>query len=192
MPPPRPLSRSFAGATAERDPVTACAGHDLAVHVGVRPVVRDEFRPATSFPGSWRPGRARRPGAGLPRSGRESMPWPDRRRATLRRRAASFRSRPRVSARPGPGQRLPLRTGTGPKPALTAHGRPGRFQSLDSLADGVKMRCTWEPKSMIRAVPSSTPVTVPRPYLSWVILSPTVNRSAGGSGSGALNGLVAR
>jgi CspA family cold shock protein len=97
-----------------------------------------------------------------------------------------------TTARPGPASVLPQRTGTAEANAYGPRVAPGQFQSLDSLADGVRMRCTWEPKSMSRATPSSTPVTVPRPYLSWVTLSSTAKHSAGGSGSGALNGLVAR
>src|SRR5262249_49900338 len=76
------------------------------------------------------------------------------------------------SIRPGPAScggapGRPEATACGPRAAPRRRG-----QSLDSLADGVTMRCTQEPKSMSRAVPSSTPVMVPRPYLSWVTLSP--------------------
>jgi len=115
---------------------------------------------------------------------------PDRRRATRRRRAASSGRSPRVSG--STRSRPAFRRSTPRRPEANTHGpraAPGPFQSLVSLADGVRMRCTWEPKSMSRAIPSSTPVTVPRPYLSWVTLSPTPKRSAGGSGSGGLNGL---
>ena len=49
------------------------------------------------------------------------------------------------------------------------HAQP--CQSLVNFEQGVLMRCLWEPKSMTTATPSSTLVTVPRPYLSWVIRS---------------------
>src|SRR5262249_11497039 len=42
------------------------------------------------------------------------------------------------------------------------------------------------------AVSSSTPMTRPRPYVSWVTWSCTANWSAGGAAGGALKGLVGR
>ena len=85
---------------------------------------------------------------------------PDRRRATRRRRAASSGRSPRVSG--STRSRPAFRRSTPRRPEANTHGpraAPGPFQSLVSLADGVRMRCTWEPKSMSTAAPSSTPVT---------------------------------
>lgn len=45
---------------------------------------------------------------------------------------------------------------------------------------------------MSTATSSSTPMTVPRPYLSWFTRSCRVKRSTGGSGLGLLKGLVGR
>ena len=57
----------------------------------------------------------------------------------------------------GPGTRRPR-----PAPPLT----PRRYQSLVNLAQGVVTRTRCAPKSMTRAVSSSTLTTRPRPYLS--------------------------
>jgi hypothetical protein len=43
-----------------------------------------------------------------------------------------------------------------------------RYQSLVSLAHGVMIRTRHEPKFTTRAVSTSTPMTRPRPYVSWV------------------------
>jgi hypothetical protein len=42
------------------------------------------------------------------------------------------------------------------------------YQSLVSLAQGVMIRTRREPKFTSRAVSTSTPMTRPRPYVSWV------------------------
>jgi len=52
---------------------------------------------------------------------------------------------------------------------------------------------SWrEPKSITRAVSSSTPMTRPRPYLSWVTWSWTAKWATGGAAGEALKGLVGR
>src|SRR6185437_2204371 len=57
-------------------------------------------------------------------------------------------------------------------PALRGH-RVRVCHSLVSLGHGVLRRRSCEPKSTRTATPSSTPVIVPRPYLSWVTMSLT-------------------
>jgi hypothetical protein len=65
-------------------------------------------------------------------------------------------------------------------------------QSLVILAKGERIRTLREPKSTITASSSSTRTTQPRPYLSWVTRSRTVNCSTGGSTGGAVKGLPGR
>jgi predicted RNase H-like nuclease len=67
---------------------------------------------------------------------------------------------------PRPQLRPAARSGSGPRRSGAPAGRRRLYQSLVSLAQGVTIRSGPEPKSMTRAVSSSTPMTRPRPYLS--------------------------
>jgi len=55
-----------------------------------------------------------------------------------------------------------------PRRRSTVRGCRWRYQSLVSLAHGVMIRTRHEPKSTTRAASTSTPMTRPRPYVSWV------------------------
>src|SRR6266705_2443967 len=70
--------------------------------------------------------------------------------------------------------------------------RPRTCQSLVIRAKGEQIRTLREPKSTITASSSSTWTTQPRPYLSWVTRSRTVNCSTGGSMGRTLKGLPGR
>jgi len=70
-----------------------------------------------------------------------------------------------------------------PKEPLTA------CYSLISFAHGSGRRSRCVLKSTRMATSSSTPVTLPRPYLSWVTKSPTAKVSTGLSAIGTLKGL---
>ncbi len=63
--------------------------------------------------------------------------------------------------------------------------RARRSYSLLILAYGLRIRCCVEPKSTTAAIPSSIPVTRPRPCTSCVTWSPTAN-CLGGSATGTL------
>lgn len=80
--------------------------------------------------------------------------------------------------------------GTANQPVI---GVPLRSQSLKSLGYGATIRSFSAPKSTITATSSSTPMTDPRPYLSWLTQSCSSNRSTGGKGAaGTLKGLPGR
>lgn len=81
--------------------------------------------------------------------------------------------------------------GTGPSRRLACRDRAQRFYNLLILVYGLKIRCCAEPKSTSAAIPSSMPITRPRPYMSWVTWSPTA-KCFGGGGTGALKGLVGK
>lgn len=63
--------------------------------------------------------------------------------------------------------------------------------SLLILVYGLKIRCRADPKSTRAAIPSSMPITRPRPYMSCVTWSPTA-KCLGGGATGALKGLVGK
>ncbi len=63
--------------------------------------------------------------------------------------------------------------------------------SLLILVYGLKIRCRADPKSTSAAIPSSMPITRPRPYMSCVTWSPTA-KCLGGGATGALKGLVGK
>ncbi len=76
--------------------------------------------------------------------------------------------------------------------AVPSAGCRWRYQSLVSLAHGVMIRTRHEPKSTSTAASTSTPMTRPRPYASWVTRSRTANCSAGGAADGRAKGLVGK
>lgn len=80
---------------------------------------------------------------------------------------------------------------TGPWRGLACRDRAQRFYSLVILAYGLKIRICAEPKSTSAAIPSSMPITRPRPYMSCVTWSPTAKCLAAGV-TGALKGLVGK
>jgi hypothetical protein len=61
-----------------------------------------------------------------------------------------------------------VQRGGGAGGAVPCAGCRWRYQSLVSLAHGVMIRTRHEPKSTTRAASTSTPMTRPRPYVSWV------------------------
>lgn len=81
--------------------------------------------------------------------------------------------------------------GTGPCRHLACRDRAQRPYSLLILAYGLRIRSCAEPKSTSTAIPSSMPITRPRPYMSCVTWSPTAN-CLGGGVTGALKGLVGK
>lgn len=80
---------------------------------------------------------------------------------------------------------------TGPRRDLLCRDRAQRFYSLVILAYGLKIRIGVDPKSTSAAIPASIPITRPRPYMSWVTLSPTA-KCLGAGATGALKGLVGK
>ena len=63
--------------------------------------------------------------------------------------------------------------------------------SLVIFEYGLRIRICDEPKSTSTAIPSSTPITRPRPYMSCVTWSPTA-KCLGAGATGALKGLVGK
>lgn len=66
-----------------------------------------------------------------------------------------------------------------------------RSYNLVILAYGLRIRSCVEPKSTSAAIPSSTPITRPRPYMSCVTWSPTA-KCWGVGVTRALKGLVGK
>jgi len=80
---------------------------------------------------------------------------------------------------------------TGPSWGLACRDRARRRYSLVILAYGLKIRICVEPKSTSAAIPSSMPITRPRPYMSCVTWSPMA-KCLGAGVTGALKGLVGK
>ena len=85
----------------------------------------------------------------------------------------------------------PLNAVNRPRQAASPAEDGSRTQRPVILVYGLAIRCCIEPKSTTTAIPSSTAVTRPRPYVSCVTRSPTANRWHGGA-TASLNGLVGR
>ena len=80
---------------------------------------------------------------------------------------------------------------TGPSWGLECRDRAQWSYSLVILAYGLKIRICAEPKSTSAAIPSSMPITRPRPCTSCVTWSP-VAKCLGAGVTGALKGLVGK
>lgn len=83
--------------------------------------------------------------------------------------------------------------GAGDRDRLLRRDQRGRSRSqrLVNLVYGLMIRVCSEPKSTRTAIPSSTPITRPRPYTSCVTRLPT-SKCLGVGAAGALKGLVGR
>lgn len=89
-----------------------------------------------------------------------------------------------------PPDRNPTAMRTSGRLAVRPCGRASSY-SLLILLYGLRIRCRADPKSTSAAIPSSIPITRPRPYMSCVTWSPTA-KCLGGGATGALKGLVGR